>query len=439
MCCVPVVIFAFQTPGPGVHIYPDTQGGAGRRVIMRVFRSARSLNSLLVVLLVAGLSTVAAVILSMMSSRLSRNTDTLLSNHLSTACKALVATMEQRVANVLDAHNATANSLRMDPGFADPTPMAALGHESARQMILGPIQNTLSRMLETVLNSRSFWNLLFYHPNGRVTGFDSAFGANTGLWNYIESTDLYMTGYPMGVPSSHAAQATFGIPWQVAAVCSEPGLPRHVLRNGGLSRAGCLERLGPLRSPHRHLPRSHPAHGRRHTDRPRVHGNATCYSVAPTWNIFWTRSIAEGIGCQVAFDGVWAYNESGALELRDRLTNATIGKNGTWLPAGSYSVADMGAWRFTYQYGSKKFNAYGFNYLPYVGRTRPYFKDKADGGVLDLSVDGDYGWYGPYAVRYDSPHLHRRDVRAYARRFEWDAPRGRAVQLRRCDHLGHGP
>ena len=62
---------------------------------MRVFRSARSLNSLLVVLLVAGLSTVAAVILSMMSSRLSRNTDTLLSNHLSTACKALVATMEQ--------------------------------------------------------------------------------------------------------------------------------------------------------------------------------------------------------------------------------------------------------------------------------------------------------------------------------------------------------
>ena len=37
------------------------------------------------------------------------------------------------------------------------------------------------KMLDTVLNARSFWNLLVYYPNGRVTGFDSAFGASSGL------------------------------------------------------------------------------------------------------------------------------------------------------------------------------------------------------------------------------------------------------------------
>ena len=39
--------------------------------------------------------------------------------------------------------------------------------------------------------------------------------------NYIESSDLYMTGYPMRAELA-AVQAAFGIPWQVAAGRAEP-------------------------------------------------------------------------------------------------------------------------------------------------------------------------------------------------------------------------
>ena len=369
---------------------------------MGALHAARSLNSLLVVLIVAGLTTVAAVILSMMTAQLSRNTDELLGAQLNTACKALVATMEQRFASVLYAHNSTKNTLRMDPAFSDAKPMAELGADSARSMILGPMQNSLAKMLDTVLSATNFWNILIYHPNGRITGFDSAFGRATGLWNYIESSDLYFHAYPMGVPSSDEAQALFGVPWQ--------GWPPYAPSLGYLDTSQVMSdfrALDPSKdwdlyeaSTGLSLGRIQLMYDGTLIDYGPLTGNATCYSIPPTvWNIFWTRAIAEGIGCQVAFEGVWAYNETGALELRDTLTGATIGKNGTLLAGGTYnSTADRGAWVFTHQYGSKKFNAYGFHFLPYVGRTRPYFIDKADGGLLDQSVDGEYGWYGPYAV-----------------------------------------
>ena len=83
-----------------------------------------------------------------------------------------------------------------------------------------------------------------------------------------------------------------------------------------------------------------------------------CGSIVPvSWSPAWTRQAALSQGCVVAIEGVWAYNSSGANELRDGETGSIIAKNGTVLAAGgSYATSDVGAWRFTYLYGSSKTN-----------------------------------------------------------------------------------
>jgi hypothetical protein len=72
---------------------------------------------------------------------------------------------------------------------------------------------------------------------------------------------------------------------------------------------------------------------------------------------------------------VWAYNSTGANELRDGETGSIIAKNGTVLAAGSYAAFDVGAWRFTYLYGSSKYNEgrTSFMYVPYVGSQGPQY------------------------------------------------------------------
>ena len=110
------------------------------------------------------------------------------------------------------------------------------------------------------------------------------------------------------------------------------------------------------------------------------------------------RQVALSRGCGIAYEGVWAYNETGAHELRETLTNAYMGINGSVLAAGAYDAASdapVGAWTFTYLFGSEAFDKEwrSFRYIPQPARA--YFKDKSDGGVIEHSVAGDYGWYGP--------------------------------------------
>ena len=85
-----------------------------------VCESARSLHSFMVVLIVAGLAVTTSVSMAMMSEEISRTREERLGAQLSTASKALVATLEERLKVVLSAQNTTANVLSVDPSLAEP-------------------------------------------------------------------------------------------------------------------------------------------------------------------------------------------------------------------------------------------------------------------------------------------------------------------------------
>ena len=83
-----------------------------------VASSMRSLHSLMVVLIVAGLAVTTSVSITMMASEIGTTRSECLGAQLDTASKALAATLEERLRAVFSTQNATANELSMDASLA---------------------------------------------------------------------------------------------------------------------------------------------------------------------------------------------------------------------------------------------------------------------------------------------------------------------------------
>ena len=341
-----------------------------KSVASMVCESARSLHSFMVVLIVAGLAVTTSVSMAMMSEEISRTREERLGAQLSTASKALVATLEERLKVVLSAQNTTANVLSMDPSLAEPADDAiADPTPDNQQPMLNKRKNSLETMLATQFQHPDFSNFGFFHRNGRIQLFASFFGRASGMWEYCEATpSTWLICMSLGEPVSAEVAGPFGITCEPGVSCLGYADTKGVMSDfralddtidwgvvemtTGVSLPGRVQLLkdGTLID---------------HT---------LCGSIVPvSWTPAWTRQTALSQGCVVAIEGVWAYNSSGANELRDGETGSIIAKNGTVLAAGSYAASDVGAWRLTYRYGSPKTNEgrTSFMYYPYVGSQGP--------------------------------------------------------------------
>ena len=325
----------------------------------------------MVVLIVAGLAVTTGVSMAMMSEEISRTRAERLGAQLATASKALVATLEERLKVVLAAQNTTANVLSMDPSLAEPAYDAiADPAPDNHQPMLRQHKNFLETMLATQLQYPDFSNFGFFHRNGRLQLFSHFFGRATGMWEYCEATpSTWLQCLSLGEPVSAELAGQFGITCEPGVSClGYPDIKSVASDFRALDDTidwGVVEMTTGW---------SLPGRVQLLKDGTLIDHTLCGSVVPPAWSPSWNRQSALSVGCVVAIEGVWAYNSSGANELRDS-NSSIIAKNGTVLASGSYAASDVGAWRLTYLHGSSKFNEgrTSLYYVPYAGSQGPHY------------------------------------------------------------------
>ena len=379
------------------HAVHDVRRVAAPRMVASYrFESVRSLSALMMVLLAAALGIVASVIVSMMVAEIDATRTQLLGSQLDTIVKALVASLGMRMDGILDHLTTTANRLEMDPSLAVTYPAVTdTWGEAAAEPLLGQHKGMIEAFLATMTVAESFHSTAFFHRNGRLQAINhfqsGVLGPHTGLWDYLEQfwspSGWYMRILPMG------KQAVKGL-----CVIEDRGFPSigYVDIKAPFAELRALDASADWGAIEENT--GHSLGRVQLLADGTLIDHTTCEAAPPPWNTVWNLEQALRCKCSLVYDGAWAYNESGARELRRTSTNESLGKDGNMLAAGSVGA---GAWQFTYALDSKKCDVGCAQYLPYAGHTRPYFADQSDvahGGTMQHATSGFHEWYGPYAI-----------------------------------------
>ena len=369
--------------------------------------SIRSLHAMMLGLILTGLVVTSSVIMAMMTNEIGRTRSERLSAQLDTATQALVSTLEQRLSSIRHSHVSTVATLSMDPSLAVATPaVTALSGDAAKAPLLNYARAANEVMLAAAIGNHNFNGMCLCHRNYRINGWDNLLGRTVGIWNYIEAAGApwnYLNVVGLGQTSSDELASMLGLS-EPSPYLPSPGKLDELLAlddfrsldesvDWGAVEVSTGHSLGRVQLM---VDGTLLDHGPADSSS----GSATCGTLSPAaWPPSFTREAAVSIGCQIAHEGTWTYNATGALELTDTSTGDALGQSGERLTAGTFAPSSVGAWRLSYKYGQPKYaGPMVGHYMPYDGRTRPYFMDKSVGGVIDHSVADDYGWYGPYAI-----------------------------------------